>query len=104
MKIESRKNGIYKIKDLVEKPKTTKSPSNLAITGKYIVTSELLKVLAQSNSGSKDKELRLIDGMKKFVKNSPIYGFEVKGKRFDTGNKTGYLKAVLHFGRKRHLL
>lgn len=104
IKIESKKGSVYKINDLVEKPAPGKSPSNLAITGKYIVTPELLKTLSKSNSNSSDKELRLIDGMKKFAKNSPIYGFEVKGKRFDTGNKTGYLKAVLHFAAKRHLL
>lgn len=104
IKIESKKGTVYKISDFVEKPTAEKSPSNLAITGKYIITKELLKTLAQSNSNSTDKELRLIDGMKKFIKNSSIYGFEVKGKRFDTGSKSGYLKAVLHFARKRHLL
>lgn len=104
VEVGSKKGSAYKIKDLVEKPLTSRAPSNLAITGKYIVTPELLKVLTQSNPGSRDKELRLMDGMKKFIIKSPIYGFEIEGKRFDTGSKIGYLKAVLHFGAKRHLI
>ncbi len=88
----------YQITQLVEKPTPNKAPSNLAITGKYIITPELLEDLAHSKSATKDKELRLIDGMRKYVKHSPIHGIEIKGLRFDTGDKLGYLKAVVHFG------
>jgi len=92
-----KQDQTYKIKNLVEKPKPAKAPSNLAIVGKYIVTPELLKSLSKAKSASKDGELRLIDGMRDFVKKSPIYGCELKGTRFDTGDKLGYLKAVIHF-------
>ncbi len=91
---------IYKVKNLVEKPSPKKAPSNLAIVGKYIVTPELLKTLDKATPLHKDKELRLIDGMKKFVKKSAIYGLDIKGQRFDTGDKLGYLKAVIHFAAK----
>ncbi len=91
---------LYKISDLVEKPEPSKSPSNLAITGKYIITPELLKTLEKTKSGSKDKELRLIDGMKEFVKSHPIHGLLIEGKRFDTGDKLGYLMATVHFALK----
>lgn len=95
------KNGkSFKIKSLVEKPKPSKAPSNLAIIGKYIVTPELLKDLAAAESESKDREIRLIDGMREFIKHSPIHGFEIDGERFDTGDKLGYLKAVTHFALK----
>ena len=91
------KGSAKQIDDLLEKPKI--APSALAITGKYIVTAELLKDLQNASPG-KDKELRLIDGMKKFIRHSPIYGHEIKGQRYDTGDKLGYLKAVVHFGLK----
>lgn len=106
-KRESKKYGMVKtsgqnmeIKALVEKPDPKNSPSNLAISGKYIVTTELLEILSKIKSGSKDKEIHLIDGMRKYVKDHKIYGHEIKGKRFDTGDKLGYLKAVVHFGLK----
>ncbi|MFH1284564.1 MAG: UTP--glucose-1-phosphate uridylyltransferase GalU [Candidatus Peregrinibacteria bacterium] len=94
------KNNLYKIDSLIEKPAPAKSPSNLAIVGKYIMTPELMKELEKAKSSTKDGELRLIDGMRSFIKKSPIYGCEIKGERFDTGDKLGYLKAVIHFGLK----
>ncbi|MBI5753664.1 UTP--glucose-1-phosphate uridylyltransferase [Candidatus Peregrinibacteria bacterium] len=124
---EKAKNHIHqlhKIKSLVEKPKPSKAPSNLAIIGKYIVTPELLKDLEKTVSlqteatgrgrrqsedlalpvrtqpSLQNKEIRLIDGMRKFIKHSPIYGYEISGARFDTGDKLGYLKAVTHFALK----
>lgn len=90
----------YKIKSLVEKPKPSKAPSNLAIIGKYIVTPELMKDLEKAESATKDSEIRLIDGMREFIKHSPIHGYEISGERFDTGDKLGYLKAVTHFALK----
>ncbi len=96
---KSNQNGIHEIKSLVEKPSPQKAPSNLAISGKYIVTPDLLKALEKANPG-KDKEIRLIDAMKKYIKDSPIYGLEIEGQRFDTGDKLGYLKAMVHFGLK----
>lgn len=91
---------LHQIKSLTEKPKADKAKSNLAIAGKYIITPELLRALEKSKSTSKDKELRLIDGMKNFIKTSPIYGYEIEGQRFDTGDKLGYLKATVHFALK----
>jgi UTP--glucose-1-phosphate uridylyltransferase len=102
-KQESNKYGIIdptpskEIKGFIEKPSPSRAPSNLAITGKYIVSPELLKTLNKSRSNTKDKEIRLIDGMINFIKKSPIYAHEIKGQRFDTGDKLGYLKAVFHF-------
>lgn len=98
-KNSAKRNLLHKIKNLVEKPSPQKAPSNLAIAGKYIITPQLLKTL-KSTQKSKNKELRLIDGMKNFIKHFSIYGYEVEGKRFDTGDKLGYLKAVVHFALK----
>ncbi|MFA6991815.1 MAG: sugar phosphate nucleotidyltransferase, partial [Candidatus Gracilibacteria bacterium] len=99
IKTENQKAGLHKIKDLIEKPDPKNAPSNMAIAGKYIVTPELFKALKNANPGT-NKELRLIDGMREFIKKSPIYGYEVKGTRFDTGDKLGYIKAVIHFAKK----
>lgn len=97
-------DNFFQISNLTEKPKPAKAKSNLAIIGKYIVTPELLKTLEKSKSSSKDKEIRLIDGMKSYLKNAPIYGLDIDGERFDTGDKLGYLKAVVHFSLKHQNL
>lgn len=117
----SQRNKCHEIKSLIEKPKPSKAPSNLAIIGKYIVTPELLQDLgneAKARTQSEravseecgsaiserrepiNKEIRLIDGMREFIKHSPIHGYEIQGERFDTGDKLGYLKAVTHFALK----
>ncbi|MBI2634528.1 UTP--glucose-1-phosphate uridylyltransferase [Candidatus Peregrinibacteria bacterium] len=105
-KKDSNKYGMAKlgqnnmVQQLVEKPAPKKAPSDLAITGKYIITPELFNDLQNSKPEKKDKELRLIDGLKTFLKHSEIYGMEIKGQRFDTGDKLEYIKAVINFGLK----
>lgn len=97
-------NRLHTLANFVEKPSPQKAPSDLAITGKYIITPELLKHLSKATSHTKDKEIRLIDGMQSFIKKSPIYGYEIEGIRFDTGDKLGYLKAITNFALKDKLL
>lgn len=97
--VETEKNST-KVKSLTEKPDPKKAKSDLAITGKYIITPELLKTLAKKTLKTKDQELRLIDGMHEFIKTSPINIAQIQGQRFDTGDKLGYLRAVVHFGLK----
>ena len=100
VEVGAKKGDTYRIKNLIEKPSPGKAPSNLAVAGKYIITPDLLETLAESKPGTKDKELRLIDGMREFVKHSEVHGYIIKGERFDTGDKLGYLKAVTHFALK----
>ena len=92
-------DDVYEIKDIVEKPDPQKSPSNLVIVGKYILIPEILEELKKAKT-SKDKELRLSDALKQFLKKRPIYGFKFKGKRYDCGSKIGYLKATVDFALK----
>lgn len=99
VEIEKTIERLHKIKGLVEKPLPEKSPSSYGIIGKYIVTPELLKSL-QKVKKADSSEIRLIDGMIDYIKTSPIYGYELEGERFDTGDKLGYLKAVVHFALK----
>jgi len=100
IEVKSKKGALVEINGLVEKPEPRLTPSNLAITGKYIITPQLLKDLEKSHSSTNDKEIRLIDGMRTHIKKNRIFGLEIKGKRFDTGNKQGYVKAVIHFASK----
>ncbi|OGJ46229.1 UTP--glucose-1-phosphate uridylyltransferase [Candidatus Peregrinibacteria bacterium RIFOXYA2_FULL_33_21] len=96
-----KSNGkVHTAKGLVEKPKPKESPSNLAIIGKYIMTPDIFDALKKAPK-SKDGELRLIDGMKILLQKQSIYGLELKGTRYDTGDKIGFLKATIDFALKR---
>jgi UTP--glucose-1-phosphate uridylyltransferase len=93
-------HGVYRIKDLVEKPPRAEAPSNLAIIGRYILTPDIfaaLKGTARDRSG----EIQLTNGMKLLLESRPLYAYEIQGVRHDTGNKLGFLKAVVYFGLKR---
>ncbi len=98
--IESEADGIYTVRDLVEKPKREDAPSNLAIIGRYILTPDVfeeLEITAQDRTG----EIQLTNGLRRLLQKRPIYAYEIKGVRHDTGNKLGYLKAVVYFALKR---
>ncbi len=94
---------VYKIKDLVEKPKREEAPSNLAIIGRYILTPDIFKILEKLSPGAAG-EIQLTDALKILLKKRTIYGFLTKGKRYDAGDKLGYLKATVDFAlRNREL-
>jgi len=98
--IQSEADGIYTVRDLVEKPKREDAPSNLAIIGRYILTPDIfeeLEITAQDRSG----EIQLTNGLRRLLQKRPVYAYEIKGVRHDTGNKLGYLKAVVYFALKR---
>jgi len=100
--IKGKKMGpdLYEIEDLVEKPQPEDSPSNLAIIGKYVITPEVFPCI-KSSKGSKDGELRLIDGFKNLLSKQKIYAKILHGKRYDTGTKIGLIKATIDFAMKR---
>ena len=80
--------------NLVEKPKLEDAPSNLAIIGRYILTPTIFEMLASTHAGA-GGELQLTDGMKQLLKREKIYGYVYEGKRHDTGDKLGFLKATV---------
>jgi UTP--glucose-1-phosphate uridylyltransferase len=92
--------GIYRVKDLVEKPPKNEAPSDLAIIGRYILTPDIFPVLAATKS-DRTGEIQLTNGLRELLKSRPIYACEIKGVRHDTGNKLGFLKAVVYFGLRR---
>ncbi len=92
---------LHGIAALVEKPLPEKAPSNLAIIGKYVVTPAIIAALEKSHAGH-GGEIRLIDGFIELIKKQKLYGYEIEGKRYDTGNKFGLITATLDFALKRH--
>jgi UTP--glucose-1-phosphate uridylyltransferase len=93
-------DGIYRVKDLVEKPPKAEAPSDLAIIGRYILTPDIFPALAATKS-DRTGEIQLTNGLRELLKQRPIYACEVKGVRHDTGNKLGFLKAVVYFALRR---
>jgi UTP--glucose-1-phosphate uridylyltransferase len=92
--------GIYLVRDLVEKPSREEAPSDLAIIGRYVLTPDLFAALAATKS-DRTGEIQLTNGLRELRKSRPIYACEVKGVRHDTGNKLGFLKAVVYFALRR---
>jgi UTP--glucose-1-phosphate uridylyltransferase len=94
-------NGrLHEVHDLVEKPAPEKAPSNLAIIGRYILTPAVFETLEQIQAGS-GGELQLTDGICALLKREKVYAYTFEGKRHDTGDKLGFLKATVEFALKR---
>lgn len=94
-------NGkLYEVLSLVEKPKPEEAPSNLAVIGRYILTPGVFDTLSDIKAGA-GGELQLTDGLKALLKKEKIYGYVFDGKRHDTGDKLGFLKATVEFALKR---
>src|SRR3954451_20927027 len=92
--------GVYQVRDLVEKPPKEEAPSDLAIIGRYVLTPDIFPALATTKS-DRTGEIQLTNGLRELLKKRPIYACEVKGVRHDTGNKLGFLKAVVYFALRR---
>ena len=93
-------DGVFRVRDLVEKPPREEAPSDLAIIGRYILTPDVFPALAATKS-DRTGEIQLTNGLRELLKTRPIYACEVKGVRHDTGNKLGFLKAVVYFALRR---
>ena len=93
--------NVYKISDMVEKPKASDAPSDLAIIGRYILTPDIFKLLEKTQPG-KGGEIQLTDALKAQLKKKPVYGYLFEGRRYDGGDKVGYLKATVELALKNH--
>jgi len=100
VEFERESDGVYTLTDLVEKPKREDAKSNLAIIGRYILTPDIFDEL-EATSNDRTGEIQLTNGIRRLLKKRPVYGYEVKGVRHDTGNKLGFLKATVYFALKR---
>jgi UTP--glucose-1-phosphate uridylyltransferase len=92
---------LYRIHNMVEKPKASEAPSNLAIIGRYILTADVFAAIESIEPGS-GGEIQLTDALRYTLKSRPIYGFKFEGKRYDAGDKLGFLKATVEFALTRH--
>ena len=91
---------LYRIDDMVEKPEPGKAPSNLAIIGRYILTPAIFRELATTQPGA-GHEIQLTDALKRLLKKETVYGYLFEGKRYDAGDKLGFLKATVEMALKR---
>ncbi|WP_238916714.1 UTP--glucose-1-phosphate uridylyltransferase GalU [Clostridium sp. YIM B02555] len=91
---------VYKVKDLVEKPAKEEAPSNVAILGRYIITPEIFNILENTKPG-KGGEIQLTDALKALISKEAMYAYNFEGKRYDVGDKFGFLQATIEFALKK---
>lgn len=94
---------VYKVKDLVEKPSLEEAPSNVAILGRYIITPRIFEILEETQPG-KGGEIQLTDALKTLIQNEAMYAYNFDGRRYDVGDKLGFLEATVEFAMKREEL
>jgi UTP--glucose-1-phosphate uridylyltransferase len=96
---EKISDRVIKANDWIEKPSIEEAPSNLAVASRYLFTPEIFDYLEKTLPG-KNNEIQLTDAMREMVKDHPMYGMKFDGKRYDIGNKMGFLKTNIEFGLK----
>lgn len=93
-------DGVFKVKDLVEKPKKEEAPSNVAILGRYIITPRIFEILENTKPG-KGGEIQLTDALKTLMQEEAMYAYEFEGRRYDVGDKLGFLEATVEYALRR---
>ena len=91
---------VYKVKKLVEKPAVEESPSNVAILGRYIITPQIFDILKNTAPG-KGGEIQLTDALQTLIESEAMYAYNFEGRRYDVGDKLGFLQATVEFALKR---
>ena len=91
---------VYKVKDLVEKPSVDEAPSNVAILGRYIITPQIFEILEKTEPG-KGGEIQLTDALKTLISQEAMYAYNFEGRRYDVGDKLGFLQATIEFALKK---
>lgn len=91
---------VFKVNELIEKPEKEKAPSNIAILGRYIITPGIFRHLENATPG-KGGEIQLTDALNCLVGHEDMYAYDFIGKRYDVGNRLGFLEATIEFALKR---
>ena len=94
------KEQLWQAEDLVEKPSVEEAPSRLAVLGRYIISPQVFDILEQTKPG-RGGEIQLTDALKKLSEQEPVYAYQFEGRRYDVGDKQGYLEATVDFALKR---
>ncbi len=97
---EEVSDGVYKIKDMVEKPSYAEAPSDLAIIGRYVLTPDIFDEIERTAAGA-GGEIQITDAMRSLLKKRPFYAVRLEGTRHDAGDKLGFLIATVEFALKR---
>lgn len=97
MKLSDR---LYKVEDLIEKPKVEEAPSNVAILGRYIINPTIFEILENTRPG-KGGEIQLTDALKTLISKEDMYAYIFEGRRYDVGDKLGFLQATVEYALKR---
>ena len=91
---------IYKVNDMVEKPAVEEAPSRLAVLGRYVITPEIFSILEHTKPG-RGGEIQLTDALKVLAKEQAMYAYDFVGRRYDVGDKQGYLEATVEYALRR---
>lgn len=97
IQIEDR---VYKVKELVEKPSLEEAPSNVAILGRYIITPKIFEILEDTAPG-KGNEIQLTDALLKLIEEEAMYAYDFQGRRYDVGDKLGFLEATIEYALRK---
>ena len=93
---KTRSKNLYNIKSIVEKPRPTAAKTNLGVVGRYILPANIFDKIKKTKPGV-GKEIQITDAISELLKDCQVYGYIFEGKRFDCGNKLGYLKATVEY-------
>ena len=93
-------NRVYEVKNMVEKPSIEEAPSNVAVLGRYIISPDIFRYLETQEVGA-GGEIQLTDALNRLAKDQKVYAYDFIGRRYDVGNKMGFLQATVEFALKR---
>lgn len=93
-------DALWSVSELIEKPSIDKTPSDLALAGRYILTPEIFKAI-EDTSEDKNNEIQLTDALHLLVQREDIFAHAIEGKRYDIGNKLDYLKTIVEIALKK---
>lgn len=91
---------IFRVNDMVEKPAVEEAPSCLAVLGRYVITPRIFEILENTASG-RGGEIQLTDALKVLAKEEAMYAYDFEGRRYDVGDKLGYLEATVEYALRR---
>ena len=90
----------FAVADMVEKPPVDEAPSNMAVLGRYVITPEIFELLEHTDPGA-GGEIQLTDGLRSLLKIQPVYAYNFEGRRYDVGDKQGFLEATVEYALRR---
>lgn len=96
-------NSVYLVEDIIEKPSLEEAPSDLGTVGRYILTPRIFDCIKKTTLG-KGNEIQLTDAIRMLLEEEDVYGYAFSGKRYDAGDKFGYVKAIIDFAFERATL